>query len=313
MFDLPESGFSRSIQEHNVKRMVLADWIESSLLFVDSEISISDVLDVLMEKNIYADEDFGAEILEDAWSELHRRCRWMGKHCPFRIQGRLIERIVTAWDATPAHSFCLFLTLALYYRSSIAKWIKDNNGNYIDQGNLFEQLTIQSLQALGWETHHTGWASGIQTTNFTQIVSDVAGQLGERFVNTPLVQLYESANEKGLDLVCYKPFIDERGGKPIYLMQCASGGDWTNKLQTPNIETWKKLIQFASSPQRAFAMPFALEDDEFYRRCNDVDGMFIDRYRLLSPGADGSDWVSSDLKRDLIKWLTPRLSAIPTY
>lgn len=93
-------------------------------------------------------------------------------------------------------------------------------------------------------------------------------------------------------------------------MQCASGGDWMGKLHTPNIETWKRIITFSSSPQRAFSMPFALGDDEFFRCCTEIDGVLIDRYRLLSAGSTG-DWVSASLKSDLINWLLPRLSALP--
>lgn len=89
-------------------------------------------------------------------------------------------------------------------------------------------------------------------------------------------------------------FFILNGDGSTYLMQCASGDDWTDKLHTPDIEVLKRLITFSSSPQRGIAMPFAQEDEEFSRQCNHVDGMLLDRYRLLS--ADGTDWVSSALK-----------------
>ncbi len=311
MLEMPEIGFARSVDKHNVNRVILVDWVEGSALFGDGEISQSDVIDILQEKGIYSSEDFAAEILSDTWSELRRRSQWMDKGYPFRLGSRTIEKTSDSWEDAPAHAFCLFLTFALYYRTAVTHWVKQNQEDYIGQGHLFERLSEESLSALGWNVHRTGWASGIQTARFQQIVTDVADHLRESFINNPIVALYESANEKGLDIVCHLPFRDERGGKPVYLMQCASGKDWTEKLHTPVISTWQGLINFSSSPQRAFAMPFALEDTEFYRRCKEVDGMLLDRYRLLSASASGADWASVALKTDIIAWLTPRLSALP--
>lgn len=121
----------------------------------------------------------------------------------------------------------------------------------------------------------------------------------------------ESANEAGLDILCHRPFGDGRAGSPVFLLQCASGGKWEEKLRTPDVRIWGRIITFTSEPQKAFAMPFALTDSEFTRVCNVVNGMLLDRYRLLLPGATNPTWVTDALSARLINWLNPRITKLP--
>ena len=50
MLMMPEKGFFYSMNKNNVSTGHLADWIEASLLFADSEISISDIVDILIRR-----------------------------------------------------------------------------------------------------------------------------------------------------------------------------------------------------------------------------------------------------------------------
>lgn len=307
MLLLPEVELRRSTTQHNVDLDVLCDWIEGSALFIDDYVSASDVVDILCEEEIYDKQELAADIVEMAWAELRRRMSWLGSAAAGTLESRTIRRAFD-WHDLPAHAFCLITTFAQYYK----RWAARFGTNYIEQGRLFESLVAESLRSRGWDILLTGWASGISTNKFEQIVSMVADLLREPFVNKPLVALYKEANDEGLDLVCYRPFGDNRGGKPVYLMQCASGRNWVEKLSTPNIDVWTKLINFSSNPQRAFAMPFALSDDEFFRVCNRVNGMLIDRYRLLSAGSGGNDWIPTELRQGLVAWLDPRVATLPT-
>jgi hypothetical protein len=116
-----------------------------------------------------------------------------------------------------------------------------------------------------------------------------------------------SAHEAGLDVVCHYKFQDGKAGTPVYLLQCASGVEWESKLHTPNIRLWKRVVSFTCDPQKAFALPFALTDSEFTRVCNLVNGMILDRYRLLSPGATNPDWIDNRLVNQLNRWLRGRV------
>jgi hypothetical protein len=306
MLKLPTRGISRSINQHNVELDVFCDWIESCVLFDDPELSASDVVDALMEENIYEDADMAAQRVDDAWTEIRRRHSWIRDGSPFVVDSRRITRLRT-WKAVSAHSFCLLLSLAQWYRG----WAEQFGFNYIDQGELFEELTKESLllQFSGWQVFRTGWSS-THCQDLSNIVSQVASALGE---STGDVKRWtgDRAKDGELDLVCCRPFLDARVGIPVFLMQCASGADWDQKLHTPRLEIWTKIIHWASCPKKGFAVPLALDDGAFVAKCGLVNGMLLDRYRILAAGAHKRDWVSSALRKRLIAWSRPRVQALP--
>ncbi len=58
MLTIPGRGMSRSVNAHNVDVDVLCDWIEGSVLFQDEEdLPASDVVDVLIEAQIYENQE----------------------------------------------------------------------------------------------------------------------------------------------------------------------------------------------------------------------------------------------------------------
>ena len=96
----------------------------------------------------------------------------------------------------------------------------------------------------------------------------------------------------------YRPFPDNRVGVPVYLMQCASGENWVHKLHEPDLNVWTKIILFAATPSKAIAIPFVLLDKEFKQRCNRVNGMLLDRYRLLAAVNHNGKWVPNFLETE---------------
>jgi len=306
MLALPTRGISRSVNVHNVELDVLCDWIESSLLFEDEEISTTDVVDALLEEHIYDDSDMSSEIVSCAWTELRRRKSWIQEGTPFSITPYRISRIRT-WRKVSAHSFCLLLSLSKWYRS----WAQQFGSDYTEQGELFEELIKESLgqQFSDWQIIVTGW-SRTRRNKLTRIVNDIASKLGESVGNISR-WTNENVKDAELDMLCYRPFVDGRVGIPLYLFQCASGADWESKLHTPRIKIWKRLVEFTAEPKKAFATPFALLDDSFVRSCNLVDGMLIDRYRILAAVDYKKNWISSELKRRLISWSKYRIAKLP--
>lgn len=147
------------------------------------------------------------------------------------------------------------------------------------------------------------------------MVEDVAAHILETMNTGGLGRWTRAtANEAGLDLVCARPFEDRRGGRPLFFLQCASGANWRDKLRTPDIRCWSKLIDFSNDPQRGFAVPFSLLKDEFRRSCCSVNGMLLDRHRLLSiPTDKPSGWIPEDLRENLLAWLRPRVEALPFH
>lgn len=303
MLSLPTTGISRSVTTHNVKLDVLCDWIESNILFDEEELSFVDVVSCLLAGQIYDDSDMASEVVSDAWTELRRRQSWISNSTPFDISSQRITRKST-WRRFPAHSFCLLLSLAKWYRG----WASQQRNDYNLQGELFEKLIGESLaqQFKNWEILLTGW-SRTTPQSLGTIVEKVASSVGESVGNLTR-WTSENANDAELDLLLCRPFNDKRTGIPVYLMQCASGANWTEKLHTPRLELWTKAVDFAVTPKRAFAMPFALLDREFSQKCLLVNGLFIDRYRILA----NNNSFSSELKKGLKNWAAPRIKTLPT-
>lgn len=309
MIVIPEVGMRYSARQHNVKLDALCDWIEANVLFEEeSGFSQSEAVDVLLEEEVYGQRDFAWEMVEDAWRELQRRVNCIATDAAFSVSGQRI-RGNGSWKDNPAHAFCLLLALAKWYRA----WTKEFGTDYTEQGDLFEEMTKQSLQKQfsGWSFYRTGW-SRTNTSNLISVVKEVASRLGES-VGEVGRWTTGRAKDAGLDLLCYRPFPDARIGIPVFLMQCASGADWLDKLHTPDIQIWTKIVIFTAQPKRAFATPFALLDDAFRMNCNIVNGMLLDRYRLLAPGNGEPNWLSQPLRDRLLAWMGPRVADLPRY
>lgn len=314
MLALPTYGFSQptvtpSEVTHNVELDILCDWIEGSVLFDEADISIIDVIDILISEGIYETEDTASEIVTEAWNHLKRRLSWIGAGNPFHFIRRKMQS-VSSWKENPAHSFCVLLSLSKCYDDWSTKL---STADYGKQGQLFELLTKASMESqfLDWKIHQTGW-SAENPVKLSDVVNEVAEQLGEEKGN---IKPWENprGNDAGLDLLCYRPFPDSRIGIPVYLVQCASGKNWFRKLYEPDLKVWTKMVLFAATPKTAFAIPFALLDDEFKERCNRVDGMLLDRYRLLAAANYNKEWVSDFLREEIIDWMCPRVETLPRY
>jgi len=152
MLALPEKGFRRSITAHNVDPVICCDWLEACALFEGTEVTGSDVVDLLREQEIYAEQDFAWELVGDSLSRLKERKRLLGEGYPFDFQpSRILPR--SGWRDYPAYSFCLALSLA----SAYPNWSR-TGADYGKQGRLFEALTAESvkLSLPGWDVHATG-------------------------------------------------------------------------------------------------------------------------------------------------------------
>jgi hypothetical protein len=154
MLVLPTKGFAVSVRVHNVHLDCLAEWIEGCVTFDQDRISQSDIVDMLLEDNVYKEQDFAKELVDDGFTELNRRAKSLGKVCPFVVDGLHVKRAMK-WEDTPAYSFCLLLSLQVSYRAAFHKIF---GADFTEQGLLFERLTMESLSQFGWKTHSTGWS-----------------------------------------------------------------------------------------------------------------------------------------------------------
>ncbi len=309
MLQLPKEGFNVSVGAHNTRLDALTEWLEGSIAFASDQFSYSDVVDALIEGNVYRDQNFAGERVVQAWEELRRRQKCLGPAAPYDVERQRLKR-VAEWTATPAYSFCLALALQVPYRKLVSKKF---GADYTEQGELFERLTAESLAKLGWHVHSTGW-SRTAVKSIKDKVDQIAQHVGEPTLAGAVERWTKaSAKDAGLDVVCSLPFGDGWGGRPLCLVQCASGEDWYRKLHTPSLARWGKLIDFTTSPSRGLSMPFApLKEDFRHAALNDGLILLLDRHRLLAPSYRGDDdWLSADLAKSLNKWTGKRIKVFP--
>ena len=311
MLALPSRGVARSVNSHNVRLDVICDWIEGTLLFDEPSVSASDVVDLLVANDIYDSQSFAWELMADVWSELRRRAGLLQSGYPMAINGWRLTR-QCRWDAVPGHSFCLGLSLAEW----LPDWARAFGKDYSEQGELFELFVAESISKSlpDWEIHLTGWSKA-SARKLPDVITALTTWLGEPETGNRERWTKETANEAGLDLVCIRPMADRRPGIPLYLVQCASGVTngplWEQKRRTPDLGLWAKLIDFAVQPRRGFATPFSFREDDFRMHCHAVDGLLLDRYRLLAPSVASTGWLSPTTAKRMREWLRPRLKSLP--
>jgi hypothetical protein len=307
MLALPEVHLRRSIEAHNSRLSVFCDWLEACTIFDQREVSSTEAVDMLIEEQIYDSQDFAREFVSQAFSEISRRASLYFSPHAFRVQGGLLI-CDGDWTDDPAHAFCLLLSLAEAY----PQWANSFGSDYTEQGELFEILTVESIEALfpKWTVVKTGWSKA-QAVKLEEVITDLVNRLCEvrgaeiaRWIRT-------DANEAGVDLVAYRDLGDDVAGFPVMMFQCASGRNWTEKVGHPNFNLWRSAVSFAALPLKAFAMPFAIDPHDLRSEVIKVGGPFFERSRLLSARRASTVWPSDELEAKLLDWVWPRIASLP--
>lgn len=286
---------------------LFCDWLEASLLFgPEKRLSLPEVVEFLVDEELCDSQTEAWKAVTNAKMLLRRRSRLLGRGYPISIEDQRLVKLST-WRLTPSYAFCLLLSL----RNLYPEWFLQFGDDYTEQGELFEILTLLSLERIltGWNIHQTGW-SRAHPMRIDGVVTQIADLLGEPLGDVGR-WMRPTAKDGGLDILCFRQFSDKRGGVPIYMVQCASGMGWESKLTTPNLDVWTKLVQFSAPPVRAFATPMSLVDDEFDMHANRVQGMLLDRFRLLEPLRSSKAWLPQKLMGRLNRWTKSRVDMLP--
>ena len=308
MLKIPEVGFRQSVDQSNVDRNASADWMEANVLFDSPELSKSDVVDVLIENQICPNDnqDMAHQIAEEGWQELERRKRWRGVPETVKI---MANRVTSRGDWQDDIIRAFFVMLAI--QRIFPGWASERQ-MHVEQGNLFEKVVETICPALlpGWTTYRAGW-SPENTKRIPEIVAELCNRVHTR--GAADLNQWVGPNDKdgGLDLVCYRPFPDEREAIPMFLLQCASGKNWRNKVTTPNANLWSKYLNSAVQPSTGIVAPFVIDDRELRRAALTGQVIVFDRIRTLSAARAYSVALAADLLEELTGWMTPRVADLP--
>ncbi len=311
MLALPKVGFRRSVKTHNCDLTVVCDWIEISLAVDETEISQQAINDILVEQGVYDKGDADAATMRATfigriWDELRRRGGLAGQSAHYEVRPHRLVRVADSSRLLPAF-FLLCLCCSEYYEVLNAEPLSD----YGKQGGLFEEFCSVSLSGQGWKVARTGWTSTTGAKKLKATVQAVMAATSEDAIQDRWVSIYGDKNEAGCDLVSFLSYPDGFVGRPLILLQCASGADYKTKLGTPDLGLWRKLITFSVAPQRGFCTPRSFEPDPFLATAGQVDGWLLERHRLLRPFATGATELPKSLANELRKWLRPRFKAMP--
>jgi hypothetical protein len=148
-----------------------------------------------------------------------------------------------------------------------------------------------------------------KNSHFLQIAKSVADRLNTGPIHRQEWNL-DHAKDLTLDILVYWPFLDFRQGTPYFMLQCASGANWEEKLKEPDIDQWRKLLNPDCIPIRGVAIPYCLPDGRFSFASAKTAGLLLDRCRLLLAASRKSDWLTLDCADQLNGWLTPKISTV---
>ena len=308
MLQIPQVGFQKSVSKSNVDKNPLADWLEAVVLFDEGSVAKSEVVDVLIEFQICVDEgqDLAHQIASDGWDEIRLRQTWGGIPANFNISTNRLED-ATDWTEDLIRSFFLLLSILKIFPD----WAREHQ-DHVNQGNLFEEVVELISPALlpGWEVLRAGW-SPENAKSVPEIIEELRGRIHVSGA-LDLEEWYApAAKDAGLDLVCYREFLDQREAMPIYLLQCASGKNWRQKISTPNANLWQKLLNSAVQPSTAIAAPFVIDTPELKRAALEGQIIVFDRLRMISAATVADISLPDELRSQLIAWMTPRVETIP--
>lgn len=308
MLEIPSVGFRYSKNTSNVSTDFLADWLEANLLFAESSVAKSDVVDMLLEYHICPEggQDLAHEIAVDGWSELDRRKRWGGIPSSVSIGSARIEAL-DSWETTPIWAFLVLLSMRKIY----PKWAEDHQDHAV-RGDLFEKVVETICPALlpGWTSFRTGWSPD-GATEIQKIVAELCTRLWVKGATDLEEWVTPTTKDGGLDIVCYREFEDEREALPTFLLQCASGKNWRDKIDTPSASRWQKYLNAAVRPSTGIVAPFVIEAGELRRAALDGQVVVFDRLRILSAAMAARTTLPEDLLAELLDWMRPPVGDLP--
>ncbi|WP_145962760.1 hypothetical protein [Mangrovicoccus ximenensis] len=309
MLKIPGKNFARSVNKINVATCTLADWLEATVLFDEAEVSKSDVVDLLIEEQICndGDQDLANEIADQGWAEIRLRQSWGGTP-PSLVIGPTRLKLDDDWRAEPIHAFFVMLSILQLYPD----WA-ERHKNFSVQGELFEKVSEEICPGLlpGWSTVRAGWSPD-NAVNIDMIVENLCGRLNTLGSLRLDAWTSDSANDGGLDIVCYREFSDSREATPTYFLQCASGTNWRSKIHTPSAVSWMKYLDSAVQPSTGILAPFVISTEEIRRAGLSGQITVFDRIRLLHAYYQHEINLSAPVRDEVIAWIEARAADIPT-
>ncbi len=266
-----------------------ADWIEidaiaardgsSSYEEFASQIHISGSTDVMISEDDEDDDGAGNlsyEVADRTWAEIERRFLWCGGDTGF-YPFDVTSGSITLKDS-PESSVYIFQLL-------LSAFGKDAGPSGAFGERIFEHLSSSAGRSyLGGDNNNVqGFRFGFprpDRTGFETAVHNLCQKLkcGRVKRNAALIGDQQDSH---LDIVVWRPLLDERESQVIGFGQCATGRHWDKKLQElqpGNFANEWLDDRFHPEPFRMFFLPHCVED-RCWRHVTIHAGLVFDRCR----------------------------------
>lgn len=304
MIELPSSLPGSDANSINV----VADWVELCVVADGDTVSYEHVATTYRDAGLYNDaesDDAGESnrLEEDTWTELRRRKRLLGDEYPFVVGARTLEALGNLRSCPSFALLLLAATAARYPRRA------DN-----ELPRLFEHVvTASATGLLGGKAARFGWPpdapDGSGPSSVLDRIRHFARELG--LEPQSLGGKVESHDKDiGLDVAARHAVGGSAAGSVVFLIQCATGRNWTEK-DGVSVDRWRELVQWNAVPVRAFAVPWWwASDKEYNRHFRRMDhAVVLDRARLLQGRPDRN--LGAARKAQVEEWAREQLSTLP--
>lgn len=240
----------------------VADWVELTALMKGTPFKRGDL------KSAISQESIGSPDLleEQVWNEIVGRSEVFAARWPLKLAS---DRLRPRSSVRNVELYKYLCVLGLGQLDA-------------EDRTLFEEVVeaLLSLPMRGNALRIGAPASQGLSGSFRERVTHYAnssGLLAGEVLKAPLSQ----DKDLGLDVVSWLPFSDRRGGYLHFLIQCATGADWEDKLTDIDLNVWMRHINWAVPPVRVFSVPMTLLlTEDKWIRVSDAGGLVLDRPRL---------------------------------
>ncbi len=265
----------------------ICDWVELNVIYFQSNLSKSKLISVL-EDNGYNTEEDGEEIFDSIIQELEKRYVLYGTFPPYCIKQNVVQPTIN-WNDCPEHLLCLIFS---YFGAA----------NAHEGTSLFEQVSHIALKNyLSGDAITIGFPN---SANLPTQLDKLASLLNEdRASKNPPAQ----SKDRGVDVIGWNSFGDNRRGQAIILMQCAAGKNWNMKKQI-QLSVWSQYINWyfeTTIPSMAITEILPLKK---WANAVEMYGIIFDRARLYQCLYKPSTKIDPALRAGVIQWCTNQLN-----
>lgn len=283
---------------------VWADYIELKALIANEEMSVSDIVDSVIDEN-FGDREAELDVNELDEDEIGSNVSEIEDQNSAKIKGYftfMSQRSVLFGDAYPfnVQNGCVSIKRVIedkhygYLFLLLASNLKVFGRKFHDYTKTFELLSLDVLNNIfGDHTkiYYFGKGNAQIASPFTQGSFFENLQILAKMLNITLAHYVTKENvgrynvgDGGLDIVGYVDLKDKEAGMPSFFVQCACGQNWEEKQLEAHAVNWERYLHFQTKPQAFLMTPKSLRNAHgmWINPLNHKDVVFVDRFRFLN-------------------------------